>query len=299
MWRQRTCQEQELRARARKRKRFSPPALPEKYVQEVSPFENMPSVQVPYERKLLAEGFLDISQETFRTKPKDTMVRSVSAIPITKYKEYVGLRNSVLADNESKLLVTPYVQILAEEFTEQLAKYYEMTHDENGPLDLRKEQCRFYKNSIEAFLAEIGVSWDQILYWLLAPKQTIRRINDTSSGGDSFGATLLERSAFESEEFEREIKREVVFFDRNHKHWRELFLRLEEPTAKNLRLSALACMAILQECEFSIWYLARQSETVRTHNLKETKSGQTAPITTYRQVMCRVCHQYVHLLLVV
>jgi histone-lysine N-methyltransferase EZH2 len=267
----------------------------------------MSSIHMPCDKKSTAEGFPDMSQETFvKNKPKDTTTRSVFAVPTTKYKsnavkvppfkEYVGLRNSVLADNESKLLATPYLEDQGDDFTDALAKYYEMTHDENGPLDLRKEQCRFYKDGIEAFLAEVGVSWNDVLYWLLAPNQMIRRINDTLSGGDSFEATLLERSQFEGEEFMRDIQREVVLFDRNSKHSRDLFNQLEEPTASTLRLSAIACVAVLEECEFGIWYLARQSEIMHTHILRKTEQGRTAPKSTYRQAMCRVCHQYVYAL---
>ena len=175
MLRQRTFQEQELRARSRKQKRPPKSTLPQRYIQTTSPFQNMSPIQVPFDRSANTKRMLDMSQEVYvKAKPKDTVTKSGLAAPPTKYKsdapmippfkEYVSLRNNILADNESKLLATPYFQ--DEDYTgreillDTLPYIYEMTHDENGPLDFRKEQCRFYKDAIEVFLSEIGIAWN-------------------------------------------------------------------------------------------------------------------------------------------
>ncbi|KAL1796875.1 hypothetical protein ACET3X_005415 [Alternaria dauci] len=249
-----------------------------------------------------------MSQEVFtNAKPRDAVIKSGLAAPTTKYnsdapmippfKEYVSLRNNILVDNESKLLATPYFQ--DEDYTgrevllDTLPYIYEMTHDENGPLDFRKEQCRFYKDPIEAFLSEIGVTWNDILYWLLAPERTIIRINDSVPGNKRFEVHILERSRYDVEEFERDgVAKKNVLFNRNDRKWREFFPQLNELSPSVLRLAATACAAVLQECQFSIWYLARQCEAVQNHVAKKTASGQAAKQSTYREILCRVCHQH-------
>ncbi|CAN9332993.1 unnamed protein product [Alternaria alternata] len=308
MLRQRTFQEQELRARSRKQKRPPKSTLPQRYIQTTSPFQDMSPIQVPFDRSANTKRMLDMSQEVYvKAKPKDTVTKSGLAAPPTKYKsdapmippfkEYVSLRNNILADNESKLLATPYFQ--DEDYTgreillDTLPYIYEMTHDENGPLDFRKEQCRFYKDTIEVFLSEIGIAWNDILYWLLAPERNITRINDLAPGSKHFEAHVLERSRYDIEEFERDgvLKRNVLF-KRNDRKWREFLPQLKEPSTSALRLAATACAAVLQECEFSIWYLARQSEAVQNHVAKKTACGQAARQSTYKEMLCRVCHQH-------
>ncbi|KAF1838737.1 hypothetical protein BDW02DRAFT_336506 [Decorospora gaudefroyi] len=308
MRRQRTCQEQELRAHGHKGK--SPiPSLPGKYMQKASPFESMSPIQVPFDKKTSYRRFPHLNQEVFiKAKPKDIIVKSkmaasrmtgykTDAVQIPPFREYVSLKNSILADNESKLLATPYFE--DEEFEGRqtllatLPYVYELTHDEFGPLGFRKEQRSFYKDSIEAFLAEIDVSWNDVLYWLLAPEKMIRRINDTLRASELFEGTLLERVRYEVEIFERDgdMKR-ATLFERKSKKWRKFLPQLNEPTARALRLVAIACAAVFQECKFNIWYLAQQSTAVQKHVLEKTAEGRSDTQSTYRQFMCRVCHQH-------
>jgi hypothetical protein len=307
MMRQRTCQEQELRRRARPFKGKLPPpsTVPGRYVQYVSPFANMPAIQAPWDRSI--KRLPDITQEVYvKAKPKDTVIKSVlvasptkyksDAVKIPPFKEYVSLRNNILADNESKLLATPYFQ--DEDYTgrqalmKALPTMYEMTHDEAGPLDFRKEQCRFYKNSIEAFLAEIGVDWNDVLYWLLASDEMIKQINDATPASKLFEAVLLERSEYHIEEFQRDEQlKKAELFNRNSRKWRVFLPQLNQPSAVVLKLAAIACSAILQECEFSVWYLAQQSNVVQDHISRKTQAGQATTRATYREMMCRVCHQ--------
>ncbi|KAA8614693.1 protein containing SET domain protein [Pyrenophora tritici-repentis] len=307
MMRQRTYQEQELRARSRKQKRLVHSSLPERYEQQLSPFADMRTIQLPF-KGINTKRLPDMSQEIYvKAKPKDIVIKSVLAAPTTKYrsdavtippfKEYVSLENNILADNESKLLATPYFQdedyTCRETLLSTLPYIYELTHDENGPLDLRKEQCRFYKDTIEAFLNEMGVSWNEILYWLLAPEQAIVRINNTLPASASFRASLSERSGYHIEEFERDGQpKKAILFNRSDRKWRKFLLQLGEPTAKALRIAAIACATVRQECDFSIWYLAQRSEVMQQYINKKTAKGQTAETFTYRHAMCRVCYQH-------
>ncbi|EFQ93880.1 hypothetical protein CFE70_008882 [Pyrenophora teres f. teres 0-1] len=307
MMRQRTYQEQELRARSRKQKRLVHSTLPERYEQQLSPFADMRTIQVPF-KSINTKHLPDMSQEIYvKAKPKDIVIKSVLVAPTTKYrsdavtippfKEYVSLENNILADNESKLLATPYFQdedyTCRETLLSTLPFMYELTHDENGPLDLRKEQCRFYKDTVEAFLNEIGVSWNEILHWLLAPEQAITRINNTLPASASFRTTLFDRDRYHIEEFERDGQsKKAILFNRSDRKWREFLLQLGEPTARALRIAAIACATVLQECNFSIWYLAQRSEVMQHHITRKTAKGQTAETFTYRHAMCRVCYQH-------
>ncbi|KAJ5063904.1 hypothetical protein J3E74DRAFT_443701 [Bipolaris maydis] len=304
---QRTCQERDLRAR-RKQKFATQPTLPEEFIQHTSPFADIPVVQMPFDRSWASKGLPDMAQEVFvKAKPRDTVFRSglsahttkfrSEAVVIPPFKEYVSLRNNILADNESKLLATPYFE--DEDYESRLAlldalpTIYELTHDEKGPIDLRKEQCRFYRIAIEAFLGEIGVTWNEVLYWLLASDDVIKQINTGMSGSEDFSSILLERSQYSIEEFERDEElKETTLFDRDDEKWQDFIKQLERPSAMTLRLAAIACSAVLHECEFSIWYLAQQSDIVQNNILRKTLTGKNPVQSSYRQIWCRVCHQH-------
>lgn len=304
---QRTCQERDLRAR-RKQKFPTQPTLPEEFIQHTSPFADIPIVQMPFDRSWASKGLPDMAQEVFvKAKPKDTVFRSglsahttkfrSEAVVIPPFKEYVSLKNNILADNESKLLATPYFEDEDYEsrraLLDALPFIYELTHDEKGPIDLRKEQCRFYKTGIEAFLSEIGVTWNEVLYWLLAPDDVIKQINASMSGSENFSSIVLERSQYSIEEFERDEElKETTLFDRDDEKWQDFIAQLERPSATTMRLAAIACSAVLQECEFSIWYLAQQSDIVQNNIMRKTLSGKNPDQSSYRQIWCRVCHQH-------
>ncbi|KAH7381715.1 hypothetical protein BKA66DRAFT_570839 [Pyrenochaeta sp. MPI-SDFR-AT-0127] len=305
---QRRCQERRIRAQHHQRKDLVPSVLPERYVQPVSPFEGMSSIEVPFDKKSINTALKDISQEIFtKAKPKDIAIRSAWVAPMTTYrseaikippfKEYVSLKNNILADNVSKLLATPYIQDGyfkdRDKLLKQLPCHYELKHDENALLDLRLEQCRFYKDTVESLLREIDISWDEILFWLLAAKTTIININNKSTGSDQFERLLCERSHYHNEDFVRdEVAKKAVLFDRTSSIWQDLLSQLQEPSPRQLRLSAITCATLLKECNLSIWYLAQQSELVRKHI--STKAKGPTPIShfTFGKVVCIVCHQH-------
>lgn len=301
MWRQRTCQE----SAARTQKEWY--GLANSHVQRVSPFAHMPALSVPFDKQSHNEGFREITEEIFTgARPKDAVVTSSWAIHPTTYtcntvtvppfREYISLHTNLLADNESKLLATPYFKDETDEgrhkLLEELPLHYEMKHDAKGPLDLRNEQCRFYKQSIEAFLTEVGISWTHILYWLFAPDHCIKRINDTVAGSRQFEACLLTRSRYNVEEFERDgEKKTTTLFTRDGKKFKDFFSELEPITVQEMRLSAIVCEAVFEECNFSIWYLIKQSDLIQNYVRRKTKTATAGPRTSYRQVVCRVCHQ--------
>jgi len=305
LWRQRTCYESALRAQRRQRKIPDSSSLPQRYVQHGSPFESMSSIQIPFEKNSVKQGLQVISQEIFtRAKPKRAVSTSSWAVPTTVYRcdavtipsfrEHVSLRTNLLADNESRLLTTPWLGDEVEsrdELQYSLPQHYEMTHDEKGPLDLRHEQCRFYKDSVEASLSELGISWNEVLYWLLASDSLIKQTNCTLSGSSHFETILLKRSQYQTEVFDRDEEVTTTLYRPKSKKWQRFFAQLKETSAQQLRLAAVLCEAISNECNFNIWYLARQSPLVQDHVRRKIKNAQAVPKITYRQAACRVCHQ--------
>lgn len=302
LWRQRTCQEREIRAQRRK------PSQTANHMQHVSPFKSMRAMQTPHEKKTDTEKGRVFAQEIFtKAKPKDTTITSTWICPLTTYtcnativppfKEYISLNTNLLADNESKLLTTPLILDETDEGRQQLLEelpvHYEMKHDAKGPLDLRNEQCRFYKRSFEGVLQQVGMTWVPILYWLFASNETIQQINETAEGGRQFKALLLDRSRYSIEEFERdgEVKTSVLF-DRTDKKCRDLFSKLSTITAEEMRIAAIIGEAVFEECNFSLWYMAQQSDLIREYVRKKTHDAQAEERLTYRQAVCRVCHQH-------
>lgn len=303
---QRTCHEREIRAHRRNQRLSKTHLQLESQVQHVSPFTNMSSIQISSVRNPGKENIHIIRQDVFPKSRKDSVVRSTwtvspttyksTGITVPPFKEYVGLKNNVLADNESKRLATPYFDTEhvknLEELLKDLPCKYEMRHDENALLDLRNEQCRFYQNSVNSFFGDIGLTWNDVLYWLLASSQTIQRINSRLSGSDGFEALLLERSNHHTERFWRDgDAREAVLFDPELKKWRQFRLLLTEPTTSKLRLAALACAVIFSVCKFSVWYLAQQSEIMKSYSMGKTDSASGISTFTYRETVCRVCHE--------
>lgn len=297
-----------MRAQSSGRKLPSSSVLPEIYIQATSPFAIMAAIQVPFEKSTGKERLKDITQEVFlKGTPKDMVVRSSWTVPsitykddsvcIPPFKEYTSLKSNILADNESKLLTMPYLGEDGEEEAQEalvnkLPQIYEIRHDINALSDLRDEQCRFYSESINSFLDEVGLTWDMILFWLLAQDMEIRDVNRKSSGHRVFERLLLDRSAFDKEFFQRDDrKRNATLFVREPDRWRGLLRRLKEPSASQLRLAALACSAIFTKCNFSPWYLARQSETMQAYVQEKTTAAQDPSKFSFRSIACRVCYE--------
>jgi hypothetical protein len=306
MWRQRTCHEREIRAQGSDKRTQKIPQLPDKFIQSASPFANMSTIQSPFERSGSKESLKDVTQEIFtKATSKDTMIKSSWSVRTTKYKpevlrlpsfkEYVSLTTNILADNESKLLTIPWLDDDDEEAQNVLVKklplIYEIKHDINALLDLRNEQCRFYTKIVDIFLADMGLTWDTIIYWLLSPDSRLERINKTLDRHKDFDHILSDRSLYAEEVFRRAGENRAVLFERSSGHWQELLQQLQEPSAVQLRVAALASAALFANCNFSPWYLARQSKTMQAYVQRKTKAAQTVPNFFFRGAICRVCHE--------
>jgi hypothetical protein len=280
-----------------------------KFSQSVSPFSKMQSIQTPHENNISKEALYGVTQEIFnRTTPKHTVIKSSWNVPtntyspqsleIPSFREYVSLKTSMLADNESKLLSIPWLgddgpPDLHDNLLDDLPKMYEIRHDINPFLDLRNEQCQFYFGAVESFLTELGTTWDSMLFWLLSSNKALRRINQSSDRGTEFEHVLLDRSGYDTEAFNRRIHetRTAVLFERGPDRWRDLLRQLEQPSAVQLRLIALASSALMSKCGFTPWYMANESNTMKEYVSAKTKNADPRPGFDFRSIVCRICHE--------
>jgi hypothetical protein len=278
-------------------------------LQPVSPFSNMRSIQESSENGINKDNLYGVTQEIFtKVTPKNTVIKSNWSVRTTTYapgelqipsfREYVSLKTSILADNESKLLTIPWLgddepQELHDVLLDDLPKRYEIRHDINPFLDLRNEQCQFYFDAVESFLTEVGVTWDSMLYWLLSSDESLRRINESSDRYMEFEHLILDRSGYDKEAFNRRLNeaRIAVLFERGPNQWLDLLHQLEKPSAVQLRLIALASSALRSKCGFSPWFMAKQSTTMKEYVYEKTTTAEAMPGFTFRGILCRICHE--------
>jgi hypothetical protein len=269
----------------------------------------MTDIQTPFTRCDSNSSLHDITQEVFtKANPKDIVVRSTGNVQTDTYEpeklqipsflEYVSLRINILADNESKLLTTPWLGDEERDegqeitFGRDLPRNYEIKHDINANLDLREEQCRFYSAAIETFFTEIGVEWDTVLYWLFAPEALIRQINCTAERHADYESALLDRSDYDREAFHRADKDEIaILFTRGPDKAQAFLHRLQKPSAMQLRVAAVACAAIMAACNFSPWYMAKQSKAMQEYVQAKTRPAEAASDFSFKSIVCRVCHE--------
>ncbi|KAH3910960.1 hypothetical protein HBI56_002380 [Parastagonospora nodorum] len=311
MWRQRTCYERELRLKRSndssqrpQRHTMTRPAC----IQSISPFINMTDTQSPFDKGNHKASLNVVSQDVFtKSHPKGVIRSSWSvkaitfapeALQIPSFMEYVSLRTNVLADNESKLLTMPWLgddepEKRQKALKDDLPHKYEIKFDKNPYFDLRNEQYNFYFGAVSSLLDDLGLSWDVMLYYLLSPETSLTRINRSSDRYEDYETLMQDRTAYEEETFQRDdSEQQVILIERAPDSWHKLLPQLREPSPMQLRMAALICAAILANCNFSPWYLAKQSTTMREYIDAKTKRAEAAPKSEFRSIVCSVCHEH-------
>ncbi|KAF2876911.1 hypothetical protein BDV95DRAFT_133448 [Massariosphaeria phaeospora] len=292
--RQRTCYNREVRQKMG----LGPltpdylPSVPDELVQATSPFAVMNAIQVSTTTVRRGEQTIDITE----TMPANKYANSYLSAPITRYKsktvnvpyhhEYISVQDSVLVENDRKILAWPYFEdeddALRPDFSEDLRSNYDIRNLEHPERIVLAEQCRVYYPCTNDFFEELGITFDHVIYWLLAPDEVIIRINDRDSNGDKFERLLLKR--------EQHCDKAL---DRTSEKWKAIFAQLSTPSATALRCSALACSTFSKQGAFRLWHLIRQTQrfmdlvSVDVQTSIQSESG-----FSYRDVLCRVCHEH-------
>lgn len=258
-----------------------------------------------------ASTIKEMTQEMLtKTTSKGPTLKSTCGVPVSthvleelqipSFKEYVRLKINILTDNESKILTLPYLgedepEDRQDVLRKELPTRYEILHDKNALLDLRHEQCRFYYKTTEAFLTDIGVSWETMIYWLLSSAAELQLSNRTSDKFTDFEDVVMRRAPYDTEVFTRDEQRlggtKATLFEPGSPHWEALLTRLQKPSVEHLRLVALAGAAFVLQCNFSPWYMIKQSETMQDHVHAKLKRAEEAPDVTFRSMLCRICHE--------
>ncbi|KAH7406203.1 hypothetical protein DE146DRAFT_608522 [Phaeosphaeria sp. MPI-PUGE-AT-0046c] len=308
MWRQRTCYERDLRPHTDDTtvQWDTSPRL--KFEQSKSPFGKMQDIQsmlaksnVPNTKEMGQEIFAKATSKGSTTKTTSS-VPAITYVPeklqIPPFKEYVSLKTNILADNESKILTLPYLGDNEPEHRQQVLRNdlptrYEILHDENALLDLRSEQCHYYYDTIEAFLGDLGLKWDTMIYWLLSSATDLRHKNRISEGHAEFEEILQDRAPYDKEFFCRDGNNlEATLFESGSDHWRNLLTQLQEPSVGNLRLIAIAGAAIMRHCSFSPWYMVKRCKTMQGYVHAKLERAKDVPDFTFRDILCRICHEH-------
>ncbi|KAF2202581.1 hypothetical protein GQ43DRAFT_391789 [Delitschia confertaspora ATCC 74209] len=314
--RNRLCYERDVHSKARKgvlSDNFIP-TIPERALQNESPFADMEPVQSPTVVKSVRKASsVQISQEVFHSAGAKHGTKSYMNIPVTRYrskaphvpdfKEYVTLRENTLTENNKTLLYWPYFDeeelptLDKQGLWNELDDHFTMVNEHRPRHILQAAKCRVYGPHVDKFLQDIGITWNDILFWLLAREEDIGRLGQLTNGstGASFRSPLLDRKSHCEEDF-----------DRKTPYWRDVLSNLREPSTRNIRLSALACSAFKDCLDLSIWHLARNREPEPLHPSDAVASSRTdnpgldhdghdpnQPLTVkwrYRGTACRVCH---------
>lgn len=278
--------------------------LPDRYVQHQSPFKALGTIQVLAAENPRFDLKRNLSQEVFsKSNMKSAHARSIWSVPATAQsfpptpfppsKEYSTLSGNLLVDNISKLTTMPpdlEDQTTQKQLREDMPSLYEIRHDTNSPWDLRNAQSRFHINVVSDFLLELEISWGIILFYLLAEEADLRRIND----GTFENIPIKNRECYSRDDFYREGKLiRLTLFEPGSRHWKGLVEKLRRPTVYELHLGALVCEILYQECGFSPWYMAQQSDIIKEYLRQKIKQNQPEKSSTqqeeFRTRECRVC----------
>jgi hypothetical protein len=295
MRRQRLCFEREglLRERAEARGKVLTPACADKFVQSSSPFKKLAPVQSFVEGK--GAKSLHFSQEMFTRSRKKGVTSKITA-PITKFRStavnvppfrsYVSLSDSFLAENEKSMLSWPYVYDgIWDDSDDGLEQHYNMKNVTRKWHSLLADVHEFWAPSANALLADLEITWDDVLYWYLAPDSDIIALDKTLHPVSSdFQSIVRKRMANAWMDHQ---------FDRRAPKWERLLLRIVPPTPRKLRVAALVCKSFENNTGFDFWHLARRSDFVRKETSRKLRGDEHEPRKfEYRKAMCRVCQMH-------
>lgn len=165
----------------------------------------------------------------------------------------------------------------------ELKRLYKMRDVETPTDNLHDEICQIYTSYVEKLFDEIGITWNDVLFWFLADEMKLKSIPLDSEDKelkdlDSLMTILLpERLG-------------MVKGD-----WKHLTPLIPQPSPRNLRITAYVCTVFSQLSGYSLWHMARQSSIALQHLETAIQQAKKAkPVSSkfsYRERHCRICHE--------
>lgn len=212
-----------------------------------------------------------------------------AAVVVPAFYEYITLGHNVLSENDTELLTWPDFpdkdpqEIIKMENDLRIA--YKMPNASQRlmkrPLrNMLAEFVHFYDASANAILSDLGIRWEDVLYWHLAQDSDIKRINELQTMPNSrrFESILLKRKPYWVDAFDKEVPK-----------WTSLVQSLPEPTARAIRLAALVSASFLKHYARPIWFLARQSAPVNRETERRLQRPTGTVLFEFRRLACSVC----------
>jgi hypothetical protein len=294
-----------LRKRSGNWTHTSNPKLPEPYPPSYDPFAKLESIQLPAssreelegESVALTQGVLRASllkrKKTAKTVKVTYLVAPVTvyssdAKEVPPFREYAHYRTTVLSQNDEKLISWPWgEEHQSVKFWENLtAGGYDIPTPERHARTLGVEKSQLYQPYVKAFLNELELTWDHIIFWFLADEDKIKDIGtdfNPDSVGNKIEALLPNRNLHDHD------------YDKEGTRWKAIIQRLhgDPPSAKEVRLSALVAFAFQELCGFELIHIARYSEFAPDSLPKpievERSRDQSTQDFSYLTHLCRIC----------
>ncbi|KAF1990423.1 hypothetical protein K402DRAFT_417860 [Aulographum hederae CBS 113979] len=261
-----------------------------------SPFAGMRNIHSSVTTVGSKAGMLtqDIYPEN-RGKTKTTMLvvqvtkHNSDAVAVPPYSWYTGLKQNLLAENNRLLLVAPFLDdeilhsdaTMAGQFEEELRNRFVFLLTERQEQVTRYQQSQTFAEYADAFLAEMGCSWEDVLRYLLTPTAQLASVPGQALSNQD-RQDWMDRKVFRSENLP-ELQA-----------WVMVLSLLPGSSNERIILAGLACVACWKISELSLWDFARKSSVLQriTSNVNpgRSPSNESSRDILFRSLACRVCH---------
>jgi len=262
------------------------------FTEVVSPFADMKPIETSLEGKH-SEPSHYVTQEVYsidKTQKLKSIVLRIpgtvhnsTAVEVPPYNWYTSLKHSVLAENDRRLLYWPYFDededVGGEDLKKELLDRFEIVVEKREHQIERNEESKKYASYVEAFLEELGCTYEDVLYYLLQPNLDVPAsipLYDHELVAWTFRAKLCSED-----------------YCRTSRLWTDVYDALPVPSDHSVVLAALACYVFQESCGRSLWHVAMKSNAV-TRVLQHDKSGYTGNAASrsllLRDIACRICY---------
>ena len=255
------------------------------------------------------------------TEKLDAPVISYTAekVTIPPYTNYIATRRNVLVEDDKHRTFLPYygddawVDPDYADLESKIGRNRTLYHK----LNALEEQARLHRPYAEKFVADVGCSMSDILYYLL--DETNPPVPEELPTG--LESVWLNRRSHITEDYyeDSDDSESTTSHTTSHnnrqdpskqpkKQWQAVFERVHQPpTGRTLAAAGLACTAFLNVTGFSLWHIAKKHSLLPEPVHDDTKSDDTpydtvclhddlhesrqevSKLDTYAELVCLIC----------